>query len=62
MLQNVRKDFPGPLIGPYKETREVIKTAVERSLLGDGNIDAALKDADTGITKLLKDYKTSVGS
>lgn len=62
VLQNVREDFPGPLIGPYKETREVIKTAVERSLLGDGNIDAALKDADTGITKLLKDYKTSVGS
>lgn len=61
VLQNVRKDFPGPLIGPYKETRENIRTAVERVLLGDGDVDAALKDADTAITSALKDYKGSVG-
>ena len=60
VLQNVRQDFPGPLIGPYKESREAIRAAVERVMLGDGNISAAVHDADVTITSKLREYRTSI--
>lgn len=60
VLENVSTEFPGPLIGPYKETRESIRNAYERVLLGDGNVDAAIEEADEAITKAVKDYKETV--
>jgi sn-glycerol 3-phosphate transport system substrate-binding protein len=61
VLENVDTDFPGPLIGPYKETREAIRGAYERVLLGDGNVQAAIDEADGRITEAVQDYRETVG-
>lgn len=61
VLENVSPDFPGPLIGDYKTTREAIRTAYERVLLGDGDIAAAIAEADAKITAAAKEYKQTVG-
>ena len=36
-------DFPGPLIGDYKTTREAIREAYEAVLLGDASVDDAMR-------------------
>lgn len=61
VLENVSTDFPGPLIGPYKETRDAIRNAYERVLIGDGNVDAAIEEADAAITEAVRDYRDTVG-
>lgn len=61
VLQNVDPDFPGPLIGDYKTTREAIRDAYERVLIGDGEIEAAIEEADAAITAAAEEYKSTVG-
>jgi sn-glycerol 3-phosphate transport system substrate-binding protein len=61
VLENVRTDFPGPLIGPYKETRDAIRVAYEQVLLGDGNVDAAVRGAQAKIDAAVQQYRESVG-
>ncbi|MFZ4519861.1 MAG: extracellular solute-binding protein [Microthrixaceae bacterium] len=61
VLQNVDPDFPGPLIGDYKTTREAIRGAYERVLIGDGQIQPAIDEANTKITAAAKEYKKTVG-
>jgi sn-glycerol 3-phosphate transport system substrate-binding protein len=61
VLENVQTDFPGPLIGDYKTTREVIREAYERVLLGDGQIEPAIEEANTKITDAAVEYKDTVG-
>lgn len=61
VLENVSPDFPGPLIGDYKVTRESIREAYERVLLGDGNVEAAITEANDEITAAAEEYKTTVG-
>ena len=46
VLENVDTDFPGPLIGDYKATREAIRNAYERVLLGDGQVQPAIDEAN----------------
>jgi sn-glycerol 3-phosphate transport system substrate-binding protein len=61
VLENVSTDFPGPLIGDYKTTREAIRESYERVLLGDGQIQPAITEADTRITDAAVEYKDTVG-
>lgn len=61
VLENVDTDFPGPLIGPYKETRDAIRNAYERVLLGDGDVQGAMAEADADITAAVRDYRETVG-
>ena len=61
VLENVSTDFPGPLIGDYKTTREAIRESYERVLLGDGQIAPAIDEADTRITDAAAEYKETVG-
>jgi sn-glycerol 3-phosphate transport system substrate-binding protein len=61
VLQNVSTDFPGPLIGDYKTTREAIRNAYERVLLGDGQVGPAIAEANAKITAAAKEYKKTVG-
>jgi sn-glycerol 3-phosphate transport system substrate-binding protein len=61
VLANVSPDFPGPLIGDYKVTREAVRNAYERVLLGDGNIDAAVTEANDAITTAAEEYQVTVG-
>ncbi len=61
VLQNVDPDFPGPLIGDYKATREAIRNAYERVLLGDGQVQPAIDEANGKITAAAEEYRTTVG-
>lgn len=61
VLENVSTDFPGPLIGDYKTTREAIREAYERVLLGDGKIEPAIEGANKRITDAAVEYKDTVG-
>ena len=61
VLQNVSTNFPGPLIGDYKTTREAIRNAYERVLLGDGAVGPAIAEANAKITAAAKEYKKTVG-
>lgn len=61
VLENVSTDFPGPLIGDYKTTREAIRNSYERVLLGDGQVQPAIDEADAKISSAAKEYKKTVG-
>ena len=61
VLLGVDTDFPGPLIGDYTTTREVIRESYERVLLGDGDVEAAIDQADTAITSAAEEYEDTVG-
>ena len=62
VLSGVDESFPGPVIGPYTETRNAIKKALETVLLDNGPIGPAVDEADATITKQLKSYAADVGS
>ena len=61
VLENVDTDFPGPLIGDYKVTRESIRNAYERVLLGDGQVQPAIDEANEKITTGAEEYQQTVG-
>jgi sn-glycerol 3-phosphate transport system substrate-binding protein len=61
VLQNVDPDFPGPLIGDYKATREAIREAQEATLLTESSVDEAIATADSKITAAAEEYKATVG-
>lgn len=61
VLSEVDTDFPGPLIGDYKATREAIRNAYERVLVGDGQVAPAIDEADKKITAAAKEYQQTVG-
>ena len=61
VLQNVSTDFPGPLIGDYKATREAIRTAYESVLLSGGEGAVAIDGAQAKITAAAAEYKKTVG-
>lgn len=60
VLMNVDPDFPGPLIGDYKTTREAIRTALEAVLLADEPAEEAIATADEKITAAAEEYKSTV--
>jgi len=61
VLAGVDADFPGPLIGPYSETRIAIRKALDQTLLEDQPIDPALAAGDATIDKELDLYAQDVG-
>jgi len=61
VLANIPTDFPGPVIGPYDEVRRAIERCLDRVLLNDEPIDAAVKEADANMTKALRSYNADVG-
>jgi sn-glycerol 3-phosphate transport system substrate-binding protein len=50
-------DFPGPLIGPYSETRAAIETALEELVLSGASPDEVIAKADEEITDALSTYE-----
>lgn len=60
-LKKVNPDFPGPVIGPYKEFRTAVRTAIEEGLIGDKPIDETFATANTTFQEALEAYKTEVG-
>ena len=55
-LQNVDPAHPGPLIGPYTETRDAVRTALDALLFSGTPADEVIADADAAITSALEDY------
>lgn len=60
-LKQVDPDFPGPVIGPYKEFRGAVRTAIEEGLIGDKPIDQTFETANTKFQDALDTYKAEVG-
>ena len=62
VLAGIDTEFPGPVIGPYDEVRVAIEKAMDQVLLDDGDIDAAVVEADATITAALESYRQDVGA
>jgi sn-glycerol 3-phosphate transport system substrate-binding protein len=59
-LSELDADFPGPLVGPYAENREVLIGLLE-AVAGGEPIDRQVDDATARITGYLEDYRAEVG-
>jgi sn-glycerol 3-phosphate transport system substrate-binding protein len=55
-LQSVDPDWPGPLIGPYTETRSAVRTALDDLLFGSESADQVITTADQTITDAIAQY------
>lgn len=62
VLAGVDAKFPGPLIGPYSESRTAIRKALDQTLLEDQPIKPALDETDAAINKELELYAQDVGA
>lgn len=60
-LKQVDPDFPGPVIGPYKEFRTSLRTALENSLIGGEDVTTAFDTANTDFQTALDRYAQEVG-
>ncbi len=60
-LATLDEKFNGPIIGPYTKVRDIIRGSIDKLLSGATTPDAAIKDADSGITAALADYKSVNG-
>lgn len=61
-LKAVNPDFPGPVIGPYKEFRTAVRTAIEESLIGDVPVQEAFAAANEDFQAALDRYAEEVGA
>ena len=59
-LKQVDPDFPGPVIGPYKEFRNAVRAAVEESLVAGQPATAAFENPNTTFQAPLDTYKPEV--
>jgi sn-glycerol 3-phosphate transport system substrate-binding protein len=55
-LQNVDPEWPGPLIGPYTETRGAVRSALDELVFSGADPDDAIAEADQTITDALTEY------
>jgi len=55
-VQAIDPSFPGPLIGPYYDFRRAVETAQDELMLGGATPDAALRQAQDGVTDALERY------
>ena len=51
-LKQVDPDFPGPVIGPYKEFRTSLRAALENTLIGGEAVTPAFDTAERGKSRL----------
>ena len=54
-------DFPGPVIGPYREFRLEVKNGLESIILTGEDPSTAMEQIDAGFQTALDDYATDVG-
>lgn len=55
-LADIDPDFPGPVIGPFTEQREIMNDSLERLLLSGEDPETVLADAEAEITEALEAY------
>jgi sn-glycerol 3-phosphate transport system substrate-binding protein len=56
MLTRLDPAWPGPLIGPYTETRTAIRDALDEVMFSGSTVDDALSNADAAITAAVDAY------
>ena len=56
LLDNIDPDFPGPVIGPFTEERDIINESLERLLLSGESPETVLADAEAELTEALEAY------
>lgn len=56
-IANLDPSFPGPLIGPYTDTREAIRQSLDELLLSGVSPDAAVSKASDAISTALERYE-----
>jgi len=59
-FEQLDPDFPGPVIGPYKQFRQAVRVALADILLGDGDAAAAMEKADATFQEELDAYARDV--
>jgi sn-glycerol 3-phosphate transport system substrate-binding protein len=57
LVQNIDPNFPGPLIGPYTETRNAIRDSLDRLVFKGQAPSATLQQAQNEITKAIEAYQ-----
>ncbi|MGQ0831995.1 MAG: extracellular solute-binding protein [Microthrixaceae bacterium] len=55
-LENVDPAWPGPLIGPYTETRDAVRQALDGLLFGGSSVNEVISDANQTITDAIASY------
>lgn len=55
-LENVDPAWPGPLIGPYTDTRDAVRTALDDLMFGGTSVDRAISGANEKITEAIEAY------
>lgn len=55
-LQTVDPDWPGPLLGPYTETRNAVRNALDALLFSGASPDQVIAETDQTITDALEQY------
>ncbi|MFZ6002767.1 MAG: extracellular solute-binding protein [Actinomycetota bacterium] len=55
-LEQVDPAWPGPLIGPYTETRDAVRSALDALLFGGASPEAAIAQANQKITDAIASY------
>ncbi len=55
-VQSIDPSFPGPLIGPYYDFRRAVEQAQDQLMLGGASPEAALQQAQDGVTSALDTY------
>ncbi len=59
-FEQLDPDFPGPVIGPYKQFRHAVRGALSDILLGDGDPRAAMEKVDATFQEELDAYAADV--
>ncbi len=59
-FEQLDPDFPGPVIGPYKQFRQAVRVALADILLGDGDAASAMEKVDTTLQEELDAYALDV--
>jgi sn-glycerol 3-phosphate transport system substrate-binding protein len=56
LAQGLDPDFPGPLIGPYREVRDAVGNALDRMMFEGESPDRVIADADAEINDAIAHY------
>lgn len=55
-LADIDPDFPGPIVGPFTEQRDIINASLEQLLLSGADPATVLADAEADVTEALQAY------
>ena len=55
-LADIDPDFPGPIVGPFTEHRDIINASLEQLLLSGADPATVLADAEADVTEALEAY------